>query len=64
MVTQEKINKIFTSELGQQLYVVYSTADGRVFIRHSEAKLHTEGLLENTKPLENKEITDWYNGEN
>lgn len=58
---RDKINKIFNSELGQQVEVLYSTSDERVFLRHSEARLHTEGLLdENTKPLDDKEIKHWY----
>ena len=61
----EKVNSIFKSDLGQQLTHLHSTSDGRVFIRHSEAKLHTEGLLDpNTNPLQDKKITNWYNEEN
>ena len=60
-MTQEKADKIFETELGQQLGMIYSTSDDRVFIRLIEAKLHTEGSLdENSKPLEDKTILTWY----
>lgn len=59
-MTQEKANKIFNSDLGQQLDVIYATSDDRVFIRHKEAVLHTEGKLDGRPPLEDKTITDWY----
>lgn len=66
MMTQEKANEIFEGDLGRQLSVIYSTADGRVFIRYEEARKHTLGQLdEGTQPLEDKTIKDWYNtGEN
>jgi len=60
-MTQELVNKIFQSELGQQLNVIFVTSDDQVFIRHQEALLHTKGeLIPNTFPLEDDTITTWY----
>lgn len=59
-MTQEKAQKIFETELGQQLDVIYSTSDGMAFIRMSEAKNHANGLLEGSEPLENKTILEWF----
>jgi hypothetical protein len=60
-MTQEKANKYFNSDLGMQLNVLFNTSDGRMFIRHEEALRHIYGKLDkNTKPLENKIITEWY----
>jgi len=33
-MTQEKANKIFATELGQQLDVIYVTSDDQAFIRY------------------------------
>lgn len=61
-MTQEKINGVF--EKWQELEVIYSTSDDRLFIRPEEAVKHTQGLLdENTKPLDDKTILDWYRDE-
>ena len=61
-MTQEKINKIFETDLGQQLNMIYCTSDDRTFIRYGEAEKHTKGELDpDTKPLEDKTITEWYN---
>ena len=55
-MTQEKANKIFETELGQQVDVLFSTSDGQFFIRESEALHHSENL-------DDKSIKDWYKGE-
>ena len=60
-MTQEKANKIFETELGQQLDAIYVTSDDRAFVRYEEALKHSNGELdENTKPLADKKIQDWY----
>ncbi len=60
-MTQERANKIFDTDLGQQLDVIYSTSDGRVFIRKEEAIRHSDGNLdEGTQPLSDKTITEWF----
>lgn len=60
-MNQKKANKIFRGELGKQTDILYSTSDGRCFIRQSEAILHSEGKLdEATKPLGDQTITPWY----
>ncbi len=61
MMTQEKANKIFATDLGQQLSVVYVTSDGKPFVRYSEALLHTNEML-NADPenFVDTTITDWY----
>lgn len=60
-MTQEKANKIFATELGQQLDVIYVTSDDKPFIRHEEAALHTNELL-NADPenFVDTSITEWY----
>ena len=61
-MTQERANKIFDTDLGRQLNVIYCTTDDRCFIRHGEAQKHSEGKLdEGTEPLTDKTITEWYN---
>ncbi len=60
-MTQEIINKVFESKLGQQCNSLFSTSDDRIFIRYEECKLHIGGKLdENTKPLKDKTIIEWY----
>jgi len=61
IMTQEKANKIFATELGQQLNVIYVTSDDQPFIRHEEAVLHTNELL-NADPenFVDTSITEWY----
>jgi len=60
-MTQEKANKIFETELGQQLNVIYVTSDDRAFIRYEEAFEHSNGELDtNTNTLSDKTITEWY----
>lgn len=60
-MTQEKANKIFATELGQQLDVIYVTSDDQVFIRYEEAVLHTNELLNaNPENFVDTSITEWY----
>ena len=61
IMTQEKTNKIFETELGQQLNVIYVTSDDQQFIRYEEALLHTNELL-NADPenFVDTSITEWY----
>lgn len=60
-MTQEKANKIFDTELGQQLGEIFVTSDDRAFIRYEEALKHSNGELDaNTKPLADKKIEEWY----
>jgi hypothetical protein len=61
IMTQEKANKIFATELGQQLNVIYVTSDDQPFIRYEEAALHTNELL-NADPenFVDTSITEWY----
>lgn len=50
------------SSLGQQLDAIYSTSDGRFFVRYEEAYRHVSGSLDkNTKPLEDKTIVTHFN---
>jgi hypothetical protein len=60
-MTQEKANKIFATELGQQLDVIYVTSDDQAFIRYEETVLHTNELL-NADPenFVDTSITEWY----
>ena len=59
-MTREEVDKIFNGDLGQQVDVLFSTSDNRCFIRKEEAIKHTEGTLDDTEPLEDKSIADWY----
>lgn len=59
-LTQEEIDKVFDSELGRQCDILYSTSDGRIFVRYQEALSHTEGELDGTEPLEDKLIQFWF----
>lgn len=60
-MTQEKIDKYFETEIGQQVEEFFVTSDDRVFLRWSEADLHRKGQLDpDTKPLEDDSITTWY----
>lgn len=54
-MTQEKANKIFETELGQQLSVLYVTSDDQPFIRYEEAVVHAH-----ESGLVSKEIVEWY----
>ncbi len=60
-MTQEKANQIFATELGQQLNVIYVTSDDKSFIRHEEAVIHTNEML-NADPetFVDTTITEWY----
>ncbi len=58
MLTQEKLNKVF--EKWPELNSIFSTSDDRLFTVYSDAGLHTEGQLDNTEPLEDKTITEWF----
>lgn len=55
-MTQERMNAIFETDLGQQLNELYVTFDDHIFIRYSEAVDH---LSENGYPPENN-IKLWF----
>lgn len=52
-ITQEIIDELFETNLGQQCLCLYSTSDGKVWIRYEEA-------TENSTKLENREIKQWF----
>ena len=52
-MTQEEADKVFETDLGRQLEVIYVTSDNQPFIRYEEAASHASELL-------NTEITEWY----
>jgi hypothetical protein len=54
-MTQEQANKIFETDLGQQLDVIYVTSDDAIFIRHWEAVQH-----KHSKDLKDQTITEFY----
>lgn len=58
-MTQEKANKIFETELGQQLNVIYVTSDDQPFIRYEEALYHIKEMEKIGVNIDNL-ITDWY----
>ena len=61
-ITQEKANEIFETEFGQQLLSFYSTSDGNVFIRYSEAVAHTNEMINAVGGQEfvDTTITEWF----
>lgn len=58
-MTQEKANRIFATELGQQLNVIYVTSDDYPFIRYEEALLHVEAMQVSNPDFDDT-ITEWY----
>lgn len=63
-MTQEEINKVFETSLGEQVDVLYTTSDDRVFIRKSEAMAHTNFMLNaNPQSYVDTGIVDWYRSE-
>lgn len=60
-MTQEEADKIFETDLGRQLSVIYVTSDNRAFVRYKEAALHTNDLLNaNPEGVVDTSITEWY----
>jgi hypothetical protein len=57
-MTQEKADRIFAGELGQQLSVIYVTTDDAVFIRREEALNHCRNVLKISE--DECSITEWY----
>jgi hypothetical protein len=64
IMTQEKANLIFETDLGQQLLSFFCTSDDQVFIRREEAAFHTNEMI-NTDPGEyvDTTITEWFPSE-
>jgi hypothetical protein len=61
-MNQEKANEIFKTDIGIQLEVIYVTSDDKVFIRQSEALLHTNDMLNgDPENFVDTTITEWYN---
>ena len=61
-MTKEKVNEIFKTDIGIQLDVIYVTSDDKVFIRQSEALLHTNDMLNgDPENFVHTTITEWYN---
>lgn len=58
-MTQEKANKIFETELGHQLNVIYGTSDDQSFIRYEEALFHV-GEMKKININFDDLITEWY----
>ena len=61
-MTQEIANKIFQTEMGIQLEVIYVTSDDQFFVRYEEALLHTNDMLNgDSENFVDTKITEWYN---
>ena len=45
-MTQEEANKIFNTELGQQLLSIYVTSDDKPHIRYKEAMAHVNYMID------------------
>ncbi len=52
---QDEANRIFETDLGRQLDIIYSTPDGRVFIREEEALNHIRDFINSGDG-----ITEWF----
>ena len=59
-MTQEKANKIFATELGQQLNEIFVTSDDIPFIRREEAENYCHDILEEGDDVTKYNITVWY----
>jgi hypothetical protein len=59
-MTQEKANRIFETDLGRQLSVIYVTPDDMPFIRREEAVNYCHDILEHGDDITKYEITEWY----
>ncbi len=59
-MTQEEANKIFDTELGQQLMEIYVTPDDMPFIRLEEAQNYCHDILELGDDPSKYNITLWY----
>ena len=59
-MTQEEVNKIFETELGQQLNEIFVTFDDKPFIRRGEAENYCHDILEEGDNPSNFNITTWY----
>ncbi len=59
-MTQNLIDKVFSTELGQQCSFLFSTSDNSVFIRKEEAENYAHDILEESVP----EVEVWYPSEN
>jgi len=52
-MTQDEINKVFQSDLGQQCTSLFVTSDNQPFIRYAEAINHSQYLNDTT-------INEWF----
>ena len=59
-MTQEKVNKIFEGELGQQLNEIFVTSDDTTFIRREEAENYCHDILKEGDDATKYNITVWY----
>lgn len=59
-MTQEKADKIFATELGQQLNVIFVTSDDMPFIRREEAEKYCQEILKEGDDITKYNITEWY----
>ena len=57
---KEKINRIFQTDLGQQLNELYITSDGKPFIRKEEAENYCHDILEEGNDKSKYKIDVWY----
>lgn len=57
---EQIIGDAFSSSLGQQCNSLFATSDNRVFVRAEEAVAHIKGELDNTEPLKDRTITEWF----
>lgn len=63
-MNQNRANMMFSTDLGQQLSVIFSTSDDQVFIRHEEALAHTNQMANaNPESFVDTTIEEWYREE-
>jgi len=59
-MTQEQINKIFQTPLGEECILLYTTSDDAVFIRRQDAIFHTNEMMNaNPESFVDTTITEW-----
>lgn len=59
-MTQKKANKIFDTELGQQLLSIYVTSDDEPHTRYKEAMVHANYMIDVKGFDFDDTITEWF----
>jgi hypothetical protein len=62
-MTAKQVHKMFKSQLGESLLILYTTADNKIFIELKDAHNHVLGkcYIQFNKPLKDQTILVWTN---